>query len=140
MSATSSTGSSCHREPPPRHTPCAAGCSTRRADSPIGPFAAPRRDGSCGRSRGAHSEIRSAHGAGRSADTTEREGAMTTSEVSDGAPATREEGDRGVAPRSVWALGDYHAFATRTVWELGPVLVEACGIGAGMRVLDVAAG
>jgi ubiquinone/menaquinone biosynthesis C-methylase UbiE len=27
-----------------------------------------------------------------------------------------------------------------TVWELGPVLVEACGISAGQRVLDVAAG
>ncbi len=24
--------------------------------------------------------------------------------------------------------GDYHRFATHTVWELGPVLVEACGI------------
>src|SRR5919106_5288936 len=41
---------------------------------------------------------------------------------------------------SVWALGDYHAFAKATVWELGPVLVEACGISAGQRVLDVAAG
>jgi 2-polyprenyl-3-methyl-5-hydroxy-6-metoxy-1,4-benzoquinol methylase len=42
--------------------------------------------------------------------------------------------------RAMWALGDYHAFAKATVWELGPVLVEACGIGPGMRVLDVAAG
>ena len=41
---------------------------------------------------------------------------------------------------NVWALGDYHAFATRTVWSLGPVLVDACGIGDGQRVLDVAAG
>jgi ubiquinone/menaquinone biosynthesis C-methylase UbiE len=41
---------------------------------------------------------------------------------------------------SVWALGDYHAFAKATVWELGPVLVEACGISSGQRVLDVAAG
>jgi ubiquinone/menaquinone biosynthesis C-methylase UbiE len=40
----------------------------------------------------------------------------------------------------MWALGDYHRFATQTVWGLGPVLVEACGIGAGQRVLDVAAG
>jgi ubiquinone/menaquinone biosynthesis C-methylase UbiE len=40
----------------------------------------------------------------------------------------------------MWALGDYHRFALATVWELGPVLVEACGIGPGQRVLDVAAG
>ena len=40
----------------------------------------------------------------------------------------------------MWALGDYHRFATATVWGLGPVLVDACGITAGQRVLDVAAG
>ena len=40
----------------------------------------------------------------------------------------------------MWALGDYHRFATSTVWSLGPVLVEACGIAAGQRVLDVACG
>jgi ubiquinone/menaquinone biosynthesis C-methylase UbiE len=39
-----------------------------------------------------------------------------------------------------WALGDYHHFAKETVWELGPLLVAACGIGPGQRVLDVAAG
>jgi ubiquinone/menaquinone biosynthesis C-methylase UbiE len=41
---------------------------------------------------------------------------------------------------SVWALGDYHTFAKETVWGLGPELVAACGISAGDRVLDVAAG
>lgn len=41
---------------------------------------------------------------------------------------------------SPWALGDYHQFAKQTVWEIGPLLVEACGIRAGQRVLDVAAG
>ena len=40
----------------------------------------------------------------------------------------------------MWALGDYHRFAKHTVWELGPTLVRACGISAGQRVLDVAAG
>jgi ubiquinone/menaquinone biosynthesis C-methylase UbiE len=40
----------------------------------------------------------------------------------------------------MWALGDYHRFATETVWELGPVLVTACGVAPGQRVLDVAAG
>ena len=44
------------------------------------------------------------------------------------------------ATRAIWALGDYHRFATETVWEIGPVLVEACGISAGQRVLDVATG
>ena len=42
--------------------------------------------------------------------------------------------------RTMWALGDYHRFATETVWQLGPVLVTACGVSAGQRVLDVAAG
>ena len=42
--------------------------------------------------------------------------------------------------RALWALGDYHRFATETVWVLGPVLVDACGITAGQRVLDVATG
>jgi ubiquinone/menaquinone biosynthesis C-methylase UbiE len=42
--------------------------------------------------------------------------------------------------RSVWALGDYHRFAKAYVWALGPVLVQACGVAAGQRVLDVAAG
>jgi ubiquinone/menaquinone biosynthesis C-methylase UbiE len=44
------------------------------------------------------------------------------------------------AARQAWALGDYHTFATELVWEVGPVLVGACGIGPGQRVLDVAAG
>jgi ubiquinone/menaquinone biosynthesis C-methylase UbiE len=48
--------------------------------------------------------------------------------------------ERKAAERAMWALGDYHRFATATVWGLGPVLVEACGISAGQRVLDVAAG
>jgi ubiquinone/menaquinone biosynthesis C-methylase UbiE len=42
--------------------------------------------------------------------------------------------------RAMWALGDYHRFAKATVWPVGPVLVDACGITAGHRVLDVAAG
>ena len=44
------------------------------------------------------------------------------------------------ATRAMWALGDYHRFAKETVWGLGPELVRACGIVAGQRVLDVAAG
>jgi SAM-dependent methyltransferase len=40
----------------------------------------------------------------------------------------------------MWALGDYPAVVTDLVSPLGPVLVGACGIRAGDRVLDVAAG
>ena len=42
--------------------------------------------------------------------------------------------------RAMWALGDYHKFATAAIWDFGPLLVEACGISPGQRVLDVAAG
>ncbi len=42
--------------------------------------------------------------------------------------------------RRIWALGDYHRFATELIWELGGVLVEACEVSPGQRVLDVAAG
>jgi SAM-dependent methyltransferase len=44
------------------------------------------------------------------------------------------------AARAMWAQGDYHAFATATVWSVGPILVAACEVGPGQRVLDVAAG
>jgi ubiquinone/menaquinone biosynthesis C-methylase UbiE len=54
---------------------------------------------------------------------------------------TTEQIPESQAPvTSVWALGDYHRFAKATVWEVGPVLVEACRITAGQRVLDVATG
>jgi SAM-dependent methyltransferase len=42
--------------------------------------------------------------------------------------------------RALWAMGDYTTVATELVSPLGPVLVRASGIGAGDRVLDVAAG
>jgi ubiquinone/menaquinone biosynthesis C-methylase UbiE len=42
--------------------------------------------------------------------------------------------------RAVWRLGDYHRFAREQIWEVGPVVVAACGIASGQRVLDVAAG
>jgi SAM-dependent methyltransferase len=48
--------------------------------------------------------------------------------------------DAAAEARAMWALGDYHRFAKQTVWGLGPVLVEACGVSTGQRVLDVAAG
>lgn len=55
-------------------------------------------------------------------------------------PRTNDRHAGKAAPRAMWALGDYDRFARATVWELGPVLVDACGITSGQRVLDVAAG
>jgi SAM-dependent methyltransferase len=50
--------------------------------------------------------------------------------------------DRGYVSkhRALWALGDYTNVATEVVAPLGPVLLQASGIGVGDRVLDVAAG
>ena len=62
---------------------------------------------------------------------------MTTQDAPD---ATAQDGGGKAVERSMWALGDYHAFAKHTVWELGPKLIEACEIAPGQRVLDVAAG
>ncbi|HEX9176050.1 MAG TPA: methyltransferase domain-containing protein [Mycobacterium sp.] len=42
--------------------------------------------------------------------------------------------------RAMWASGDYPAVVTDLVAPLGPILIEATGIGPGDRVLDVAAG
>jgi ubiquinone/menaquinone biosynthesis C-methylase UbiE len=51
------------------------------------------------------------------------------------------EADRALKAkhRSVWASGDYHA-VSEVIAELGAVLVQACGVRSGDRVLDVAAG
>jgi ubiquinone/menaquinone biosynthesis C-methylase UbiE len=42
--------------------------------------------------------------------------------------------------RAMWASGDYAKLAAELVSPLGPVLVEATGVGPGDRVLDVASG
>src|SRR6478752_3437893 len=42
--------------------------------------------------------------------------------------------------RAMWASGDYPSMVETFLLPLGPRLVEACGVEAGMRVLDVAAG
>ncbi|HEX2214366.1 MAG TPA: methyltransferase domain-containing protein [Mycobacterium sp.] len=42
--------------------------------------------------------------------------------------------------RALWASGDYPAVAAELIPELGPRLVQACGVRSGQRVLDVAAG
>ena len=42
--------------------------------------------------------------------------------------------------KAMWSSGDYPVMVETFLRPLGPRLVEACGIGPGMRVLDVAAG
>jgi SAM-dependent methyltransferase len=42
--------------------------------------------------------------------------------------------------KTMWASGDYPVMVETFLLPLGPRLVEACGIGPGMRVLDVASG
>lgn len=42
--------------------------------------------------------------------------------------------------RAMWAQGDYPSLAAEIIPELGPVLVEACGVRSGHRVLDIGAG
>ncbi|MGZ5400022.1 MAG: class I SAM-dependent methyltransferase [Nocardioides sp.] len=42
--------------------------------------------------------------------------------------------------RAMWALGDYPAVATDVIAELGEVLVDAVGVTAGERVVDIGAG
>jgi SAM-dependent methyltransferase len=62
---------------------------------------------------------------------------VVASERSDAAVEDREF---KAGQRAMWASGDYHEFARRLLWGFGQGLVEACGIGPGQRVLDVAAG
>ena len=61
---------------------------------------------------------------------------MTTSEI------TAADADRALKAkhRALWASGDYPAVAAELIPQLGPELVRACGVSAGDRVLDVAAG
>jgi SAM-dependent methyltransferase len=56
------------------------------------------------------------------------------------ASATAADRELKAKHRALWAAGDYPAVAAELIPELGPELVRACGIRAGDRVLDVAAG
>lgn len=55
---------------------------------------------------------------------------------------TETDADRALKAkhRAMWALGDYPTLASDIISDLGPTIVEACGIGPGQRVLDIAAG
>lgn len=64
-------------------------------------------------------------------------------EVIDMAAVDRGVDDAGalkVKHRAMWALGDYPRVAAEIIPGLGKILVEACGVKEGFRVLDVAAG
>lgn len=52
------------------------------------------------------------------------------------------EADRSLKAKhaAMWALGDYPALANAVIPGLGALLVQACGVRPGDRVLDVAAG
>ena len=41
--------------------------------------------------------------------------------------------------RAIWSAGDYDAIA-ELFWDVGAIVAESAGIGAGMKVLDVATG
>ncbi|HET8988226.1 MAG TPA: methyltransferase domain-containing protein [Humibacillus sp.] len=55
-------------------------------------------------------------------------------------PLTADDAALKARHAAMWALGDYAAVARELIPELGHVLVDACEIGPGQRVLDVAAG
>ena len=54
--------------------------------------------------------------------------------------STVSDPDLKARHRAMWASGDYPSMVETFLLPLGPTLVEACGIGSGMSVLDVAAG
>ncbi|HEX7827268.1 MAG TPA: methyltransferase domain-containing protein [Mycobacterium sp.] len=51
-----------------------------------------------------------------------------------------DHGQVAAKHRAMWAAGDYATVVAELISSLGPVLVEATGIGPGDRVLDIAAG
>ena len=55
-------------------------------------------------------------------------------------PAASPNPELKAKHRKMWASGDYPSMVETFLLPLGPRLVEACGIEAGDRVLDVAAG
>ena len=54
--------------------------------------------------------------------------------------ATMSDTELKARHAGMWASGDYPGMVETFLLPLGPRLVTACGIGPGMRVLDVAAG
>ena len=54
--------------------------------------------------------------------------------------ATAPDAELKARHRAMWASGDYASMVETFLLPLGPRLVDACGIGPDMTVLDVAAG
>ena len=54
--------------------------------------------------------------------------------------STTQDHELKARHRAMWASGDYPAMVETFLLPLGPRLVQACRIGPGMRVLDVATG
>jgi len=65
---------------------------------------------------------------------------VSTIETEGVVSSTMSDSDLKARHRAMWASGDYPSMVETFLLPLGPRLVEACGIGPGMRVLDVAAG
>jgi len=55
-------------------------------------------------------------------------------------PVTAADQELKQKHKAMWGSGDYSVMVDTFLLPLGPRLVRACGIGPGMRVLDVAAG
>lgn len=55
-------------------------------------------------------------------------------------PSTMSDSELKARHRAMWASGDYPSMVETFLLPLGERLVQACGIGSGMSVLDVAAG
>src|SRR5918994_1130284 len=160
-SPTSCESSTSPRAPPRPPLRCARVCSTTPGDSQTWRYRVRPKDGRFGRSQGRPPALRSPQmkrrvdpgramieaaalaridelaktGAGE-----DRRSDMTNHEETGAPVAADTRRELKAATRAAWALGDYHRFAKETIWELGEVLVRACGIAAGQRVLDVAAG
>ncbi|KAA1418333.1 class I SAM-dependent methyltransferase [Mumia zhuanghuii] len=66
----------------------------------------------------------------------------TTAQGNDASSTDAADADKALKAkhRTMWGLGDYPAVATEVIASLGPVLVEACGVGPSDTVLDVGAG
>src|SRR3954471_12806411 len=54
-------------------------------------------------------------------------------------PTPHADAELKARHRKMWASGDYPAMVETWLLPLGPRLVDACRIGPGTRVLDVAA-
>lgn len=65
---------------------------------------------------------------------------MNSNPTSDTDPQTDQDAELKARHRKMWASGDYPSMVETFLLPLGPRLVEACQIGPGMSVLDVAAG